>query len=95
MHFTQKQKDSCLKIESWYQKLMLPKNTDDIKTKKNMVRFYALHYPTEHLLAFPAFMQRKLKRSDLPDIIPEKRSQAIKFLNLPAISLSDICYAGW
>lgn len=96
------------KIVNWYRYNRLNEefvnNYIHLLSKKNLVRFYILHYPTEYLMQYPEFMVNKCNYpsyllNDLKTINKRegerKKSDVLSFLKQPEITTDDLYFTGW
>ena len=72
--------------------------SDDLMTKKTLIRYYMAYYPMEYLLTYPQFVVRKCswvdpKYLDCIDLGNVKKRDVYNFLH--KISKRTIEYAGW
>ena len=96
------------KIVKWYRYNRLNENVVNnyihLLSKKNLLRFYILYYPTEYLMQYPEFMVSKCNYplNLLNDLNPmnekkkeRKKSDVLSFLKQSEITKYDIHYTGW
>ena len=72
--------------------------SDDLVTKKTLIRYYMVYYPMEYLLTYPQFVVRKCSwvdptYLDCIDLNNVKKRDVYNFLH--KISKRTIEYAGW
>lgn len=89
-----KRVESANKIRIWYCGHKL-EYIENIKTKKDLIRYYNLYYPDEYFMKYPLFMKKKLFRKNLPNFNSNRRSDVLAYMKQPKISMSDILYCGW